>query len=1819
MPTSVASFNVAPATATKIAFISTAVSGTASNSATLGPITIQQQDAFGDPIPTTAAVSVSLSSTSTGTNEFAATSGGAAITSVTIPANSSTATASFYYGDTKAGTPTITAAAAGLVSGTQSETIAGATAIKLVITSSPFTAATSASATSAFTVTLEDGFGNATTKATAITVNLTSNSTGTHRFAATSGGANVTSVTLPANTSSFTAYYGDLAAGTPTITAAATGLTSGTQQETINTFKLAITSTAFSGAANASATNAFTVTLENAGGNPTTIGSVTTINLSSSSTGAEFAATSGGAAVTSVTLPANTSSVTAYYGDTKTGTPTITATASGLTSATQQETITAGAAAQLIFTTGPVSGGASTSATVGPITVQEQDAYGNVTKTALTVNLASNSAGTNEFAATSGGAAITSLNIAAGSSTATFYYGDTKAGTPTITATATGLTSGTQQETVTAGTGTQLAITSTAFTGAANASATNAFTVTLEDAFGNATTKASATTVNLTSNSAGTHEFASTSGGANVTSVSLPANTALVSAYYGDERPGTPSITAAATGLTSATQQETITAGAPTKLIFTTGAVSGSASSSATLGPITVQEQDAYDNVATSGSPTTVNLSSTSAGASFAATSGGAAITSVTIPGSFSTATFYYGDTQAGTPTITAAATGLTSGTQQETITALAATQLGVSAFTGAAGSTATNAFTVTLEDGFGNATTKASATTVNLTSNSAGTHEFAATSGGANVTSVTLPANTASVTAYYGDQKSGSPTITAAATGLTSGTQQETITGGTATQLAITSSAFSGTTNASATNAFTVTLEDGFGNATTKASATTVNLTSNSAGTHEFAATSGGANVTSVTLPANTSSVTAYYGDEKVGTPTITAAATALTSGTQQETITAGAASKLIFTTGAVSGTAASSPTLGPITVQEQDAFGNVSTTALTVNLSSSSTGTNEFAATSGGTAITSINIAAGSSTATFYYGDTKSGIPILTAAATGVTSGTQSETITAGTGTQLAITSSAFSGGANASATNAFTVTLEDGFGNATTKASATTVNLTSNSAGTHEFAATSGGANVTSVTLPANTASVTAYYGDQKPGTPTITAAATGLTSGTQQETITGGTATQLAITSSAFSGTTNASATNAFTVTLEDSLGNATTKASATTVNLTSNSAGTHEFAATSGGANVTSVTLPANTSSVTAYYGDEKVGTPTITAAATALTSGTQQETITAGAASKLIFTTGAVSGTAASSPTLGPITVQEQDAFGNVSTTALTVNLSSSSTGTNEFAATSGGTAITSINIAAGSSTATFYYGDTKSGIPILTAAATGVTSGTQSETITAGTGTQLAITSSAFSGTTNASATNAFTVTLEDGFGNATTKASATTVNLTSNSAGTHEFAATSGGANVTSVTLPANTASVTAYYGDTKAGTPTITAAATGVTSGTQQETITAGTTTQLAITSSAFSGTTNASATNAFTVTLEDSLGNATTKASATTVNLTSNSAGTHEFAATSGGANVTSVTLPANTSSVTAYYGDEKVGTPTITAAATALTSGTQQETITAGIGTQLAITSSAFSGGAGASATNAFTVTLEDSFSNATTGSTLTVNLSSNSAGTHEFAATSGGANVTSVTLPANTASVTAYYGDQKSGSPTITAAATGLTSGTQQETITAGTGTQLAITSSAFSGTTNASATNAFTVTLEDGFGNATTKASATTVNLTSNSAGTHEFAATSGGANVTSVTLPANTSSVTAYYGDEKVGTPTITAAATAADVGDPARDHHGGRGFQTDLHDRRGVGHRSEQPHVGTDHGARAGCLRQRQHDGAHGQLVVELDGDE
>lgn len=93
---------------------------------------------------------------------------------------------------------------------------------------------TAGTVSDAFTIQLQDGIGGATNAVSAITVNLTTTSTGTYEFRAASTAASATSVTLAIGSSAVNFYYIDYQVGSPTITASASGFTSVSQQQTVN-------------------------------------------------------------------------------------------------------------------------------------------------------------------------------------------------------------------------------------------------------------------------------------------------------------------------------------------------------------------------------------------------------------------------------------------------------------------------------------------------------------------------------------------------------------------------------------------------------------------------------------------------------------------------------------------------------------------------------------------------------------------------------------------------------------------------------------------------------------------------------------------------------------------------------------------------------------------------------------------------------------------------------------------------------------------------------------------------------------------------------------------------------------------------------------------------------------------------------------------------------------------------------------------------------------------------------------------------------------------------------------------------------------------------------------------------------------------------------------------------------------------------------------------------------------------------------------------------------------------------------------------------
>jgi hypothetical protein len=191
-----------------------------------------------------------------------------------------------------------------------------------------------------------------------------------------------------------------------------------------------------------------TVSEEDASGNPVKAGKDgITVNLGATpSSGAVFSDSASGTPLTSVTIPAGQSAATFYVGDSNSGPLTVSASATGLTSASQTETFQT---VQLKITSSPVSGPASASATIGPIKAQLQTTDGTPVTSGATLTLSSSSGGTIEFSLTSGGTPTSTITIPAGSSRASFYYGDTLAGRPTITVSASGGLSDTQRVTVT--------------------------------------------------------------------------------------------------------------------------------------------------------------------------------------------------------------------------------------------------------------------------------------------------------------------------------------------------------------------------------------------------------------------------------------------------------------------------------------------------------------------------------------------------------------------------------------------------------------------------------------------------------------------------------------------------------------------------------------------------------------------------------------------------------------------------------------------------------------------------------------------------------------------------------------------------------------------------------------------------------------------------------------------------------------------------------------------------------------------------------------------------------------------------------------------------------------------------------------------------------------------------------------------------------------------------------------------------------------------------------------------------------------------------
>jgi hypothetical protein len=217
------SFTVSANTANKLVFITTVTGNqTASSTAAIGPLAVQVQDSYGNPVTNTgSSVTLTLSTSSTGTSGhtpfFTTTSGGSSTSAVTI-ANGASTSSNFYYSDTLAGTPTLMAsgtvnsqAVNGSVGGF---TVVAAAANQLAFVQQPSNAYAGTAMSPAVTVQVKDQFGNAVadnnfpiTLTSAITVasgaTANTNSSGLATFSGitfNTTGLNITLTAAPTNT-----------------------------------------------------------------------------------------------------------------------------------------------------------------------------------------------------------------------------------------------------------------------------------------------------------------------------------------------------------------------------------------------------------------------------------------------------------------------------------------------------------------------------------------------------------------------------------------------------------------------------------------------------------------------------------------------------------------------------------------------------------------------------------------------------------------------------------------------------------------------------------------------------------------------------------------------------------------------------------------------------------------------------------------------------------------------------------------------------------------------------------------------------------------------------------------------------------------------------------------------------------------------------------------------------------------------------------------------------------------------------------------------------------------------------------------------------------------------------------------------------------------------------------------------------------------------------------------------------------------------------------------------------------------------------------
>lgn len=428
----------------------------------------------------------------------------------------------------------------------------------------------------------------------------------------------------------------------------------------------------------------------------------------------------GGSSVPADFAAGSATSATISMSSPTVGTYPVLATAGGFND-TKNFSVTVGAATKVVLSN---TGGTLAAGDCVSLTAEVRDANDNPAAGTYTINLAAAPMTGVTFygLANCGGTGITSKSTS-GAASATFTFRPTvPAASLVITASSGGLTSGTATYTVGVGAATKLVIPTMA--GAVTAGGCVDASVEVQDTYNNLVPGTRDIGLSASPTTGFTFYAGTGCSGTGVSQVSTGGASSAAFSFRATKVAATEAITVSSTGLTGATKNWTVNAAAASKLVITTA---GASVNAGVCQDVTAEVRDDYDNPV-SGNRNVDVSPSPSSGVSLYASSGcsGAATTGTLTLATGSGATVGL-SFRANLPTpmlvMTAASTGLTSGTQTWVINLGPASKLAWKTAPPAtlARFTCSNAATVELRDAADNPVPAGANTTVALSSSSAG------------------------------------------------------------------------------------------------------------------------------------------------------------------------------------------------------------------------------------------------------------------------------------------------------------------------------------------------------------------------------------------------------------------------------------------------------------------------------------------------------------------------------------------------------------------------------------------------------------------------------------------------------------------------------------------------------------------------------------------------------------------------------------------------------------------------------------------------------------------------------------------------------------------------------------------------------------------------------------------------------------------------------------------------------------------------------------------------------------------------------------------